>query len=187
MTKSIKHNITIRRFDPAKDSIEELTLLLNRAYKGLADMGLRYWATYQGPDVTAERIKNRHCFVAFLGGKLVGTITYAPPNQKDGSPWYDRPEVAGIGQFGVEPELQGQGIGLQMMQFIEEHARANGAEELALDTAEPALHLIRWYESLGYRLIETVQWKDTNYRSVIMSKRVGGGWETGLRLQLRTY
>jgi len=164
------NDLIIRRFDPAIDSIEELTLLLKRAYKILADMGLRYWATWQGPDVTADRIRDRHCFVAFLDGRLVGTITYAPADKKGGSPWYDRPEVAGIGQFGVEPGLQRSGIGAQMMAFIEEHARQDGALELALDTAEPATHLVGWYERLGYRFIEHVQWDQVNYRSVIMSK-----------------
>ncbi len=166
-------NLTIRRFDPESDSIEELTLLLNRAYKILADMGLRYWATWQGPDVTADRIKDKHCFVAFQDGKLVGTITYAPPDKKKGgSPWYDRAEVAGIGQFGVEPGLQGKGIGLEIMQFIEDHAKADGAGELALDTAESAKHLTQWYERLGYRFIEHVQWDQVNYRSVVMSKKL---------------
>lgn len=168
------NNLIIRRFDPAIDSIEDLTLLLNRAYKILADMGLRFWATWQGPDVTAERIKDKHCFVAFLDGRLVGTITYSPPDKVGRSPWYDRPEVAGIGQFGVEPELQRSGIGLLMMKFIEEHARQDGADELALDTAEPATHLVGWYERLGYRFIEHVQWEQVNYRSVIMSKSLTG-------------
>lgn len=162
--------IAIRRFNPEEDSIEELTRLLNRAYKILADMGLRYVATWQGPDITAQRIENRHCFVAFMEGRLIGTITYTPPEIKEGSAWYNRPDVAGIGQFGIEPELQRMGIGLKIMKFIEDHACQDGAKELALDTAEPAQHLIRWYERLGYRLIETVQWRDTNYRSVIMSK-----------------
>ncbi|MBW1796697.1 MAG: GNAT family N-acetyltransferase, partial [Deltaproteobacteria bacterium] len=48
----------------------------------------------------------------------------------------------------------------------------DGASELALDTAEQATHLINWYERLGYRFIEYVDWDVTNYRSVIMSKRV---------------
>jgi len=44
-----------------EDSIEELTLLLNRAYKTLADLGLNYVAATQGQDVTLKRdgiIKN---------------------------------------------------------------------------------------------------------------------------------
>jgi hypothetical protein len=41
---------------------------------------------------------------------------------------------------------------------------------MALDTAEPAAHLIAFYNRLGYRFIEHAQWRMTNYRSVIMSK-----------------
>jgi hypothetical protein len=41
---------------------------------------------------------------------------------------------------------------------------------MAVDTAEPAIHLVAWYARLGYQAIETVQWKSKKYRSVIMSK-----------------
>jgi hypothetical protein len=41
---------------------------------------------------------------------------------------------------------------------------------MAVDTAEPATHLVAWYARLGYRPVETVQWRGKKYRSVIMSK-----------------
>jgi hypothetical protein len=56
------------------------------------------------------------------------------------------------------------------MAAVEDLACAADASELALDTAEPALHLIDWYERRGYRFIEYVQWRGKRYRSVIMSK-----------------
>ena len=48
-----------------------------------------------------------------------------------------------------------------------------GAAEIALDTAETAEELIRFYLKRGYRFIEHVTWTDVvNYRSVVLSKRV---------------
>src|SRR5579864_3313349 len=47
-----------------------------------------------------------------------------------------------------------------------------GAGALALDTAEPATDLIRFYSRHGYRIVETVQWEEVNYRSVVMSKQL---------------
>ena len=70
----------------------------------------------------------------------------------------------------MEPDLQRQRIGTLLLEFVERHARRLGAAELALDTAVPATHLIRWYESMGYREVGREDWEATNYESVILSK-----------------
>ena len=72
----------------------------------------------------------------------------------------------------VLPEYQNKGIGSLMMDIIETRAKKEGAIEIALDTAEGAAHLIRYYKKRGYRFIEYVNWEVTNYRSVIMSKKL---------------
>jgi hypothetical protein len=56
------------------------------------------------------------------------------------------------------------------MAAVEAMARADGAREIALDTAEPAVHLVEWYARCGYRFIEYAQWRGKRYRSVVMSK-----------------
>lgn len=56
------------------------------------------------------------------------------------------------------------------MDKVELHAHELGVKELALDTCEDAAHLIKYYESRGYRFIEHVKWDLVNYRSVVMSK-----------------
>lgn len=58
------------------------------------------------------------------------------------------------------------------MRVIEQFAIGHGADELALDTAEGATHLTRWYERLGFRFFQHVSWDETNYLSVVMSKRL---------------
>lgn len=159
------------RFD---DSISELTSLLHRAYAPLAAQGLRYWATHQSEDVTRKRIAQGECFVATADGVICATMLFRPAEQTGGTPWYDRQDVASFGQFAVEPGLQSNGLGRRLIAVAEERAVATGAQELALDTAEPALHLVSWYGRLGFRHIEHVQWTHTNYRSVVLSKTVGG-------------
>jgi ribosomal protein S18 acetylase RimI-like enzyme len=149
-------NITIRPLSDL-DSIEELTQLLHRAYKILADMQLRFVATYQDVETTRKRISGGICFVAECDGKIVGTITYYSPAHTGGSPFLDLPETAHMGQLGVEPEVRGRRIGKRLIEQVESVAIADGATELALDTAEPARHLIEWYERMGYRFIEHVQ------------------------------
>lgn len=152
------------------DSIEALTDLLHRGYKRLAEMGLKYLATYQDADMTRKRISHGECFVADYNGKIIGTINFYPPESIGGSPWLDRDDVCEFGQFAVDPDYQGNGIGTWMVKFVEDYARSKGLPEIALDTSEKATHLIDWYTKLGYRFIEYIDWEITNYRSVILSK-----------------
>jgi predicted N-acetyltransferase YhbS len=147
-----------------------LTALLHRAYAGLAAQGLRYMATHQSDEVTRQRLSQGECFVAVADGTILGTILFKDATRTRGCQWYDRSEVACLGQFAVEPSLQANGLGRRMIALAEHRATATGAREIALDTAEPATHLVGWYIRLGYRFIEHAQWSHTNYLSVILSK-----------------
>jgi GNAT superfamily N-acetyltransferase len=161
--------IRIRTLQPS-DDFEALTDLLHRAYAELAEMGFRYTATYQSVDVTRDRCMSGTGLVAQRGGRVVGTVTYYGPRRAGGAEWYDRPDVASFGQFAVEPDLRGLGIGSLLMDAVEAMAVKDRAAEIACDTAEGASHLIALYERRGYRLVGTVDWRDTNYLSVILSK-----------------
>ncbi|HWB60770.1 MAG TPA: GNAT family N-acetyltransferase [Chthoniobacteraceae bacterium] len=68
------------------------------------------------------------------------------------------------------PGPSAPGFGSRLYRHVEAHARSLGAVELALDTAEGAIHLRSWYERLGFRFIQFISWDQTNYRSVILSK-----------------
>ena len=103
-------------------------------------------------------------------GRIAGTVTLHRPGGDSVCEWYRRPEVMVFGQFGVHPEIQRRGIGRSLFEHVESLAREPGAASLALDTAENASHLIRWYECLGFRIVQHISWEDTNYRSVIMDK-----------------
>lgn len=94
-----------------------------------------------------------------------------------GTAHYQRSDVATCGQFAVEPEYQGKGIGSRLMQLAEERAVEVGATELALDTAEMAHALIEFYAKRGFRFIEHVRWDTVNYRSVVLSKVLRGSIE----------
>ena len=160
--------IEVRRIAP-QDSLADLTALLHKAYARLAAMGLRYVASHQSVDITRQRIEQGECYVALAHGALVGTIIFKPTEATAGSSWLDRPDVASLAQFAVDPAWQSQGLGGRLMTFVEARAAQAGARELALDTSEQAAHLIDWYARRGYRFIEYTQWKQVNYRSVVMS------------------
>ncbi|MBK7142559.1 MAG: GNAT family N-acetyltransferase [bacterium] len=163
--------MVIRELAP-NDSLEALTELLHRAYKQLADMGLRYLATHQDVATTQRRISRGTCFVAEIDGRIVGTITFNPPGIAKGSPYIEKAGVGHLQQMGVEPGLQRQGIAKALMTHAENYARLNGVAEISIDTAETATHLISWYERIGYEFKEHIQWDVTNYRSVVMGKKL---------------
>jgi len=152
------------------DSLEELTELLHRAYAELGAMGFNYVAVDQDVATTRERIDGNECFLAILEGRVVGTaLLMAPGRGSRDSTWY-RGNVAVIGQLATEPALQRTRIGSRLMDAAERRAGELGADEVALDTAEGATHLISIYARRGYRLVEHVRWSHATYRSVIMSK-----------------
>ncbi len=154
------------------DSIDDLTDLLHRSYKQLADIGLKFVATHQDSDITRRRIAKSNCFVALYQGRIIGTINLYLPGIMDKFAWYRKDGVALFGQFAVDPDFQKQGIGELMVQHLENFAVQHEVTELSLDTAEQADHLIAWYKKLGYRFIDYINWDVTNYRSVIYSKNL---------------
>lgn len=168
---------TIRHLAP-DDDLEALTQMLHRSYAPLAERGLKYLATHQDAATTKRRAEAGRCAVAVLDGRIVGTITlydrgmvrYDDLGPDDGRAWYTEPGVMVFGQYGVDPEAKGRGIGRALHAWAERTARASGARELACDTAEPASDLIEMYRRWGYRLIGHTDWAITNYRSVILSK-----------------
>ena len=154
------------------DSIDELTQLLNKSYKPLADMGLNYVAATQGNSVTTKRVESAHkCFIGIYNDRIISTIALYSPTSSDVSSWYNKDFVAKFGQFAVLSEFQKYGIGSKMIDIVEAEARnIEDVKELALDTADTAYHLIAYYNKRGYRYIETISWDMTNYNSVVLSK-----------------
>lgn len=156
------------------DSIAAITELLHAAYAHLAKSGFRYHASHQEEATTLRRLLRGVPFVADSGGEIIGTVTLYRPNSNSPCEWYRQANVFRFGQFAVRPDLQRNGIGLRLYEHVETTARSLGAAELALDTAEGALHLREWYEKLGFRFIQFVSWDITNYRSVVLSKSLDG-------------
>jgi len=170
--------ITVRRLSPT-DSIAELTGLLHRAYAKQVEMGLQPLAGRQDERTTLKRVFSGECYVAVhhislpdsqSRQKLVGAILFHEVEEAQGPPCFSRVGVASFSQFAVDPDLQGLGIGLMLLDRVEERAVETGATEMALSMAEPDSDLMRFYIRRDYHLVETWQWPYTNYRSAILSK-----------------
>ncbi len=159
----------IREF-ASGDSVSAITALLRAAYASLAASGFRYLASHQDETITLRRLQCGIPFIAESRGDIIGTVTVYRPSSTSLCEWYRQPTVYHFGQFAVRPDLQQRGIGSRIYEHVEAFARSLDVAELALDTAEGALHLRRWYEHLGFRFVQFISWDETNYRSVILSK-----------------
>jgi GNAT superfamily N-acetyltransferase len=162
------------RFIQPHDDIGEITEMLHKAYAPLAAQGLKFLATHQDITITRQRMSRGETIIALDAEVIVGTITLKDIVSTSGSPFYNRPDVAGFGQYAVRPSHQRRAIGSALLNFVEMRAREKGVRVLALDTSEDAAHLIALYRAKGFEFVEHVQWPDVNYRSVILAKSLRG-------------
>ena len=167
----ILNKIEIRRFKNT-DDINELTFLLNNAYKKLSDKGFKYLASHQDAAMTKKRMDEGACFVVLLENKIIATITYYSPKNASGNEWYNQDFVASYGQFAVAGNFQSIGLGSKLIEFIEQLAKEDNSKEISIDTAEGAKELISFYSKRDYKFVGYAQWEETNYRSVILSKKL---------------
>jgi len=162
-------NILIRPYQPG-DSIPEITALLHKAFAKLAGQGMLYLASHQSDLITQDRLIQGASFIAVKNSAIVGTITVYGPYQEAEVPLYRREGVYHFGQYAVDPDLQGSGLGRRLYMTIENYCKAKKVQTLALDTAETASQLIELYQRWGFKIVDRVKWDVVNYRSVIMAK-----------------
>ncbi|MGZ3790238.1 MAG: GNAT family N-acetyltransferase [Bacteriovorax sp.] len=170
--------ITFRTFNSG-DDVKKINSLLLSAYRPLAEKGMKFAASHEDVMATKRNIEDGECHIGIYENEIVTCAILRIPSlvektgwKAKGPRWYQVEGVTTFGRFAVLPELQGEGIGAKMMDVMENRARELGFLELALDTSEHADHLIKMYEARGYRFIEHHQWEITNYRSVVMSKKL---------------
>jgi GNAT superfamily N-acetyltransferase len=157
----------------ATDDLVDLTNLIRSAYKIHSASGLRYWATHQSVEDTAKRFAGGVGFVAEVDNEIVATITLRRPELDSKVPLLREPETWSFGQFCVSPSHQGNGFGKKIHDFSLMYAYDHGCRKIALYTAQPAVGLIAMYQTWGYALVGTCDWRPhTNYLSVLMSQLV---------------
>jgi predicted N-acetyltransferase YhbS len=167
----MEQHILIRPYQPT-DSIPEITALLHKAFASMAAQGLLFLASHQSDMITKDRLVNGTSFLAINNNAIVGTISVYGPSMNYSVPLYRQQGVYHFGQFAVDPDLRGSGLGKRLYQTVEDHCRAKGVKTLALDTAETAVQLIALYEKWGFKAVDQVKWDVTNYKSVIMAKEL---------------
>lgn len=96
--------------------------------------------TVLDPATVQARLCDMCLFVAIAEGSIVGTIGCS----RDGTEGHIR-------GMAVLPEWQGKGIARALLKAVESELRRNRCELVTLDTTEPLLRAMRFYEKQGYR------------------------------------
>lgn len=148
------------------EDVPALRQLLNAAYKQLGEMGLNYNATFQDDELTAEGLIEGRSFVIDRKGQLIGTMKIRQHNAIDSR------SCLYIGRFAVLPELQGQGLGLYLLQLAEKIGKREGFSCMQLDTAQPAQHLVKFYQDYGFKIQRSIYFEGKTYTSWIFEKEI---------------
>jgi GNAT superfamily N-acetyltransferase len=84
-------------------------------------------------------VRDGHVWLAMAGGTVVGLVVLVT-----------EPDHLLLGNIAVIPAEQGQGIGTQLMTFVEDEARRHGLTEVRLYTHEAMTENIAYYGRRGY-------------------------------------
>lgn len=119
-----------------------------------------------GEEKTRERISSGHAFVLERDGEIIATALLKMQNRLSGR------NTAYVNQVAVLPKFKRQRLGSLLMDLCESVARENGCDGVQLDTAQPAAHLVAWYQSRGYKIIGEHQFEGKTYASWILEKEL---------------
>jgi GNAT superfamily N-acetyltransferase len=179
--ETIRKRVTIRRLE-SKDSVQELTDLLNSAFKSVGQRSYTYGMAEQSEETTRMQIKSGDCWVAELDGRLIGVVILYPPRLDVRRRWY-RPRLSRLSAYlrlvAVHPDFQGVGIGTMLLGHCERIAMRMGAWEL-VGSCPVGSRQLSLFKRRGYRVFRYVSFSGTDHHSVFFAKWMREAQEQGM-------
>lgn len=77
-----------------------------------------------------------------------------------------------MSRFAVRPDLQGNGLGLFLLNLAGKIAKCEGFMCMQLDTAQPAEDVLQFYQDYGFKIIRTNYYEGNPYYSWILEKTI---------------
>lgn len=97
----------------------------------------------------AERAHETDVVVGLLDGRLVACLTYVGDHRNRHAE-FDDPDAATFRYFGVDPSVQGKGVGEAMVQWCIDEARRTGKARIRIHTLDSMTAAQRLYLRMGF-------------------------------------
>ena len=141
--------------------LEEILALTRACAAKMIKAGIFQWNEHY-PSQTAfqQDIDRDELYVIKQSGKILGTIVISDLKDEVYQPvtWLTPADVKSIyiHRLAVHPDVQGQGIAQQLMDFAEDFAHKNGYVSVRLDTFSQNPRNNRFYQKRGYTKLEEI-------------------------------
>ena len=137
--------------DALPDEMDEAAEVLGTAYGAYAvSMPPELWKGYHADIVDVRsRLSDSDLIVAEHEGRVLGTVTFYPPGDRDGrSAWPE--DWAGIRLVAVHPNARGMGVRRALTKVCISRARVLGATSIGLHTSSIMAVAMALYERMGF-------------------------------------
>lgn len=108
--------------------------------------------------IVADFERGEHYFVCEMAGEAVGCVAYESAEK----------ELAFLNRLAVLPDSQGQGIGKRLIHHLIAHASAEKKTIISIGIIAANDQLRNWYETLGFKSIETKTFKHLPFDVLFM-------------------
>jgi GNAT superfamily N-acetyltransferase len=144
---SAGQSVNVRRVHE-RDDLAAAGAIVQQAYFALPDYPRDPYYDATLGDVAA-RAHEAVVVVAFIGNRLVGCLTYVPDHHNPHAE-FDDAKAAGFRYFGVDPSVQGKGVGEAMVRWCIHEAKRTGHRRLRIHTLASMPAAQRLYERIGF-------------------------------------
>ena len=142
------------------------TLLLTAHSDKNKEGGMQVTANYSGNELK-EKIGNGECFVAMIGGEVIGTGSVSI---RECNFWFSKGRIAYFLFDAILPKYQGLGIYSQIDVAREEFVNSLGINVIYTHTSYSNKKMQIIKKKSGYRLVVFSAFRSTNYFSVTLAK-----------------
>lgn len=154
-------------FDPTTDDYSAIANIFNQAilpfYEIYTKEEKQAFTLQENSDSISQAAQSRRMICAKDANSILcGFAAFRKKNNN----------VTWISSLYVLPEYQKKGVGLLLLNSIEQYAQAQGCKVVALETHEKAIRAINFYLRSGYETINN-NLSDLRYRDVLERPPIG--------------
>lgn len=164
------------------DSIswEKITEVIHDAYEANERLNLHFSAIKSTPEENSQKILDGKCFLAMDGKEVAGLVFLRCPiwpylTDKNGQgKWYCDKSYGMVINLAVREKYKGQGIGRMLLQRLIDECKQQNLESIMIDTSSKLKWLNKFYASFGFKKVDFISWKTTNYYTIVRKMSLNG-------------